>query len=340
MVPMREGRNDGETWRRLAGGRLSWKGLRARAAILDDIRSFFRNSGFLEVDPPIASPFPNIDPNIFPVRIEDASGKATRFYLHTSPEPAMKKLLAAGSGNIFYLGKVFRDREGSPLHSPEFTLLEWYRLGPAEGVMNDVEKLVRKLAATVNGRESLSRRGKEIPLDRPWARREMSASFHELLGAGMTDAEGLRAGLSRLGSRPGPDEAWEDLFFRACLEAIEPEAAERGACFLTGFPAALGAMARRREADPAIAERFEGYLGGVELVNGYEELTDPEEQEARLAELAERHRRGAGEILPLDPGFFDALRHGLPPCSGAALGVDRLVMLLLGNDDIADGMYR
>ena len=333
-------RKDAETWRRLADGRLSWGGLRARAGILEEIRLHFRNMGFLEVDPPIASPYPNIDPNIYPVRIEDAAGKAGRFFLHTSPELAMKKLLAAGSGDIFYLGKVFRDREGSPLHSPEFTLLEWYRVGPVEDVMNDVEELVRKLASKVNGRQVLLRRGKEIPLDRPWVRREMSDAFRELLGTGMTDEEGLRAGLSRLGSRPGAGESWEDLFFRACIEVIEPDAAERGACFVTGFPAVLGAMARRRESNPAVAERFEGYIDGVELVNGYGELTDPVEQEARLTELAERHLRTAGELLPVDPGFLDALRHGLPPCSGAALGVDRLVMLLLGNDDIADGMYR
>jgi lysyl-tRNA synthetase class 2 len=340
MESMREERKERETWRRLADGELTWKAMRARATILEEIRSFFRGLGFLEVDPPIASPFPNVDPNIFPVRISDAAGKATRFYLHTSPELAMKKLLAAGSGNIFFLGKVFRDREGSALHSPEFTMLEWYRAGPAADVMNDVEELVRKLASTINGREAVDRNGIEIPLGLPWERRELAEAFRDLLGAGMTDEDGLRAGLSRRGSRPGASESWEDLFFRAYLEAIEPDAAKRGACFLTGYPAALGAMARRREADPSVAERFEGYLGGVEIVNGYEELTDPAEQEARLEELAERHHRATGEVLPLDPGFLDALRHGLPPCSGAALGVDRLVMLLLGNDDIADGMYR
>lgn len=337
---MRREPSPSETWRRLAEGRIPWEGMRARAGILAGIRRFFCDRGFLEVDPPIASLYPNIDPNVFPVRIEDAAGNGTRFYLHTSPELAMKKLLAAGSGDIFHLGKVFRDREGSPLHSPEFTMLEWYRLGPMESVMGDVEQLVRELALQTGGRQALSRGGKEIPLDRSWERRELSDAFRELLGVEMTDAEGLRPALTRLGARPGPGESWEDLFFRACIEAIEPDAARRGACFVTGFPAALGAMARRRESDPAVAERFEGYLGGIELVNGYGELTDPQEQEARLSELAERHFRATGERLPVDPGFIDALHHGLPPCSGAALGVDRLVMLLLGNDDIADGMYR
>jgi lysyl-tRNA synthetase class 2 len=156
----------------------------------------------------------------------------------------------------------------------------------------------------------------------------------------MTDAEGLRAALARSGTRPGRDESWEDLFFRALLDVVEPEAASRGACFLTGYPAALGAMARRRPGRPEVAERFEGFAGGVELVNGYEELTDPVEQEERLAALAERHRLRTGQALPIDPGFLEALRRGLPPCAGAALGVDRLVMLLLGNDGIADGMYR
>jgi lysyl-tRNA synthetase class 2 len=329
-----------ETWRRLADGELPWGALRARARILDGLRSFFRSRGFLEVDTPIASRFPNIDPNVFPVRVADAFGNATRCYLHTSPELAMKKLLAAGAGNIFYLGKVFRDREGSPLHSPEFTMLEWYRAGGALNVMEDVEALVAELARQVVGREVVVRGGNDVSVGRPWKRRELADVFRERLGCGMTDRAALLAGLLRLGLHPGADESWEDLFFRAYLEVAEPDAARLGACFLTGYPTALGAMARRREADPSVAERFEGYVGGVEIVNGYEELTDPEEQERRLSELAERHRRATGETLPVDPGFLDALRRGLPPCAGAALGVDRLVMLLLGNGDIADGMYR
>ena len=325
-----------ETWRRLAEGRMSWEPLRARALILDEIRRYFREKGFLEVDTPIASQFPNLDPNIYPIRVENASGKKTRLYLHTSPEPAMKKLLAAGSGNIFYLGKVFRDREGSPLHSPEFTMLEWYRLGPMESVMRDVEELIQSLALKISNAAMISRNGTDIPMDRPWERRELSDVFRKLLGTEMTDTKMLRDKLTQLGARPGKDESWEDLFFRACIEVIEPEAARLGACFLIGFPTALGAMARRRTSDPEISDRFEGYIDGVELVNGYRELTDPVEQEARLSELSRRHSGGA---LPADPSFLDALRHGLPDCSGAALGVDRLVMLLLGKNNIADVMY-
>lgn len=330
-----------ETGRRLANGELSWETLRARARVLEGIRAFFRDRGFLEVDPPIAQAYPNIDPNIFPVKIADASGKAARFYLHTSPEPAMKKLLAAGLGNIFFLGKVFRDREGSPLHSPEFTMLEWYRVGgDADAVMRDVEELVRTLARTIAGKAVVHGNGREIPVDGPWPRWELDDAFRELLGVGMAGEKELREALDRKGLRPGADESWEDLFHRACLDVVEPALAERGACFLTGYPAALGAMARRRPERPEVSERFEGFVAGVELVNGYEELTDPVEQEERLLALADRHRRSTGETLPVDPGFLDALRRGLPPCAGAALGVDRLVMLLLRKDDIADGMYR
>jgi lysyl-tRNA synthetase class 2 len=330
-----------ETWRRLADGELSWEALRARARVLEGTRAFFRDRGFLEVDPPIAQAYPNIDPNIFPVKIADAFGKAARFYLHTSPEPAMKKLLAAGSGDIFFLGKVFRDREGSPFHSPEFTMLEWYRVGgDADAVMRDVEELVRTLARTISGEAVVHGNGREIPVDGPWPRWELDDAFRELLGVGMAGEKELREALDRKGLRPGADESWEDLFYRACLDVVEPALAERGACFLTGYPAPLAAMARCRPGRPEVSERFEGFVAGVELVNGYEELTDPEEQEERLLALAERHRRSAGETLPVDPGFLDALRRGLPPCAGAALGVDRLVMLLLRKDDIADGMYR
>ncbi|MBE0607336.1 MAG: EF-P lysine aminoacylase GenX [Deltaproteobacteria bacterium] len=334
-------RTDRETWRRLAGGELPWEALRARAQVLEGIRTFFRDREFLEVDPPIAQAYPNIDPNIFPVRIADASGKGARFYLHTSPELAMKKLLAAGSGDIFFLGKVFRDREGSPLHSPEFTLLEWYRVGgDADAVMRDVEELVRTLARAIDGKAVVQGGGRRIPVDGPWPRWELDDAFRELLGVGMEDGKGLREALDRKGLRPGADEPWEDLFHRACLDVVEPALVERCACFLTGYPTSLGAMARRRPGRPEVSERFEGFLGGVELVNGYEELTDPAEQEARLLALIDRHRRSTGETLPVDPGFLEALRRGLPPCAGAALGVDRLVMLLLGKDDIADGMYR
>ncbi|MGE5247296.1 MAG: EF-P lysine aminoacylase EpmA [Verrucomicrobiota bacterium] len=337
---MRKERDDRETWRRLADGELSWDALRARARVLDGVRSFFRARGFLEVDTPIASPFPNIDPHVFPVSIADPSGSSSRWYLHTSPELAMKKLLAAGSGDIFYLGKVFRDREGSPLHAPEFTMLEWYRAGEVGAVMDDVEALVEELAEAIAGAPAAGRGGSRIRVGGPWPRLELDDLFRELLGCGMADGDRLRTALRRLGFRPGAAESWEDLFFRAYVDVIEPGAATRGACFLTGYPAALGAMARRRDADPSVAERFEGYLCGVEIVNGYQELTDPLEQERRLAELADRHRLATGETLAPDPGFLDALRRGLPSCAGAALGVDRLVMLLLGNDDIADGMYR
>jgi lysyl-tRNA synthetase class 2 len=330
-----------ETWRRLADGELPWEALRARARILDGIRTFFRERGFLEVDPPIAQAYPNIDPNIFPVTIADASGKAARLYLHTSPELAMKKLLAAGSGDIFFLGKVFRDREGSPLHSPEFTMLEWYRVGgDADAVMRDVEELVRALARTITGEAVVARNGVEIPVEGAWRRWELDDAFRELLGVGMAREKELRKALEDKGLRPGTDESWEDLFHRACLDVVEPALAGRGACFLTGYPAALGAMARTRPGRPEVSERFEGFIAGVELVNGYEELTDPVEQEARLLALSERHRRSTGNTLPPDPGFLDALRRGLPSCAGAALGIDRLVMLLLGKNDIADGMYR
>lgn len=329
------------TWRRLLRGDLSWETLRVRSRILARIRAFFAGRGFLEVDPPIALPFPNIDPNVFPVRVADAAGRGARLFLHTSPELSMKKLLAAGSGDIFYLGRVFRDREGSPLHNPEFTMLEWYRAGAgADAVMGDIEELCRDLAREVLGREEIRRDGGSVSLAGPWARWELSDAFSELLGAKPTDGGGLRAALSRRGARPGADERWDDLFFRACVDVVEPALRGRGPVFLTGFPSALAAMARRRDGDASVCERFEGYVAGIELVNGYEELTDPGEQEERLAELAARHRHRTGEELCVDPDFLDALRRGLPPCSGAALGVDRLIMLLMDRDSIADVGYR
>ncbi|MGA6992823.1 MAG: EF-P lysine aminoacylase EpmA [Candidatus Deferrimicrobiaceae bacterium] len=329
------------TWGRLAKGELSWETLTRRSRVLESTRAFFRGRGFLEVDPPIAQPYPNIDPNVFPVSVSDAAGRVSGLYLHTSPELSMKKLLAAGAGNIFYLGKVFRDREGSPLHHPEFTMLEWYRVGePAGAVMEDAEDLLWNLVRQTTGTEEIRRAGQRISLPRRWMRWELSDAFAQLLDAPVGDAKALRTALSGKGIRPDPAETWEDLFFRAVLDVIEPSLADRGAVFLTGFPAALAGMARRREGSGDIAERFEGYVAGIEIVNGYEELTDPREQEERLRELVARHARQTGVQLPVDPDFLAALRAGLPPCSGAALGMDRLVMLLLGKETIADVSYR
>lgn len=329
------------TWGRLAKGELSWETLTRRSRVLESTRAFFRERGFLEVDPPIAQPYPNIDPNVFPVSVSDAAGRASGLYLHTSPELSMKKLLAGGAGNIFYLGKVFRDREGSPLHHPEFTMLEWYRVGePAGAVMEDVEDLLWNLARQTTGTEEIRRGGQQISLPRRWMRWELSDAFVQLLDAPVGNATALRTALSGKGIHPGPAETWEDLFFRAVLDVIEPALADRGAVFLTGFPAALAGMARRREGSGDIAERFEGYVAGIEIVNGYEELTDPREQEKRLRELVARHARQTGVQLPVDPDFLAALRAGLPACSGAALGMDRLVMLLLGKETIADVSYR
>src|SRR5512140_3522156 len=167
-----------ETWRRLADGELSWEALRARARVLEGIRSFFRDRRFLEVDPPIAQAYANIDPNIFPVKISDAFGKTARLYLHTSPELAMTKLLAAGSGDLSFLRKLFRDREGSPLHSPEFTMLEWYRVGGnANAVMRDVEELLRTLARAIPREGVVHGKVKEIPVDGPWPRWEIDDAF-------------------------------------------------------------------------------------------------------------------------------------------------------------------
>lgn len=329
------------TWRRIRRGEIGWETFRLRAKVLEEIRAFFRFRGFLEVDPPIAVRYPNIDPNVFSVRVADPAGRERTLFLHTSPELSMKKLLAAGSGNIFFLGKVFRDREGSPLHHAEFTMLEWYRVEEkADAIMRDVEELAAHLAQRVTGGDVLSRAGRAIALSVPWQRREVVDLFAGLLRAHPRDAAALRRVLEERGLAPGPAEEWEDLFFRAWIEVIEPALLALGTCFVTGFPASLAPLARRRAADPWTAERFEGYAGGVELVNGYEELTDPREQKARLEETARRLAEQTGKAPPIDPEFLAALGEGLPPCSGAALGVDRLVMLLLSKDDIADVTYR
>lgn len=312
------------TWRRLLGGTISPDLLRRRADLLSRTRAFFRDRGFTEVDPPTFSAHPNLDPNILPVAaaVRDAGGRTTDGWLHTSPELSMKKLLAAGSGNIFFLGKVFRDVEGSPLHRNEFVLLEWYRVGePVDAVMRDVEDLVREIG---------------IDLSSPFPRRSLPDLFRDLLDADVHDEASVRAALDAKGLRPESGDDREALFFRAMVDVVEPALAKEPAVFVDGYPAWLGAMARRRDDDPRLCERFEGFVRGVELVNGYGELTDATEQAERLRAVAADHLAKTGRSLPIDPDFIDALRRGLPPCSGAALGFDRIAMLAFGSDDIAD----
>lgn len=302
--------------------------LRRRARLVQATRAFFDARGYAEVETPYAVSTPGEEVHLAAFRTErhGPRGEREALWLHTSPEFAMKRLLVAGAGNIFQLARVWRNGEGSDLHAPEFTLLEWYRPGaPMSSLMDETEAYLRAMLPP-----SVECRGVRTSLDR-FERLSVAEAFARHAGADVLGTANDAAGLAaQAGVRLRAGESWEDLFFRLLLERVEPHLGRDRPTFLTHWPAAQAALARRDPADPRAALRFELYVCGMELANAFEELTDAAEQRARfVADRIRRHAAG-GPDWPLDEDFLAALSHGMPACSGIALGFDRLAMIASG----------
>ena len=301
--------------------------LRRRGFLAAGVRAFFTARGYTEVETPYAVAAPGEEVHLRAVRAGD-------LYLNTSPEFAMKKLLAGGSGPIFQMARVWRDEPHSPTHAPEFTMLEWYSLrADMAALMDEAEALLRAVLPPV-----VACRGVETRLER-FERITVAEAFLRYVGADVLatagDAAALAAGAGAV-LRDGED--WEDLFFRLLLERVEPHLGREHPTFLTHWPVAQAALARRCPEDGRVAERFELYCCGIELANAFVELTDAKEQ--RLRFVAERARRHAlyGPDWEMDEDFLAAVAH-LPPCAGIALGFDRLAMLATGAARIGDVMW-
>ncbi|HWO09454.1 MAG TPA: EF-P lysine aminoacylase EpmA [Polyangiaceae bacterium] len=301
-------------WQRLFDGGIGAR-LRERAQLMARTRRFFEAEGFLEVDTPLRSAECGTETHVEPI----ASGD---HYLITSPELHMKRLLAGGVPKLFGLVHCFRAGERGHLHSPEFSLLEWYRaFAGYTAVLEDTERLIHALhRSLVDSDELRLASGARIDLRPPFLRLGVREAFARY--AGVSDAAELAA-------------RDEDSYFQLLVDRVEPALAElERPVFLVDYPASQAALARLCPHDPSVAERFELYLGGVELCNGYGELTDPVEQRARC-ESDRARRRELGRHVPEVPGrFLCALEEGMPPASGNALGMDRLIMLLLGQERI------
>lgn len=274
-------------------------------------------------------------------------GRRAPLFLHTSPEFAMKKLLAAGEERLLAFAHVFRNRERGPLHHPEFTMLEWYRAGETYDVlMRDAADLLA-LAAETAGAERLAWRGRAADPRLEPERLTLAEAFDrfaaiDLMASiapdGETDRETLAAQARSVGLRVADDDTWSDLFSGVLVAKIEPNLGDGRATILCEYPAAEAALARRKPGDPRVAERFELYACGVELANAFGELTDPVEQRRRFEmEMAEK-RRIHGEDYPLDEDFLSGLAR-MPEASGIALGFDRLVMLATGATRIEDVLW-
>jgi lysyl-tRNA synthetase class 2 len=329
----------------------------ARGRIKAALRAWFEGQGFLEVEPGILQLSPGNETHLHAFKTDLVGtdlARHTRF-LHTSPEFAAKKLLAAGESRIFTFAPVFRNRERSPLHHPEFTMLEWYRTNePYQRLWDDCAEIL-KIAAQVTGRECWSWRQRTChPLRKPEPL-SLDAAFSAHAGIHLLDAafRGNEPDRDRLaeaalasGIKIATDDTWSDIFARVLTERIEPAlghgtggvSTAGPATILHAYPMSEAALARRDLADPRVAERFELYACGVELANGFGELTDADEQRARLLAEMDAKERRYGERYPIDEQFLAALSH-MPPASGCALGFDRLVMLATGAARVDDVIW-
>jgi lysyl-tRNA synthetase class 2 len=322
--------------------------LAARGHITAAGRDFFRSRGFTEVESAALQVSPGNEAHLhaFATDLQAPEGARSRIYLHTSPEFACKKLLAAGERKIFDFARVFRNRERGVLHHPEFTLLEWYRVEePYQTLMQDCAALLAAAAHAAGTRRLAFRDRIATPFAAP-ERMTVAQAFARFAGVDLlatvsaddTDRDALAAAAATAGIRVAADDTWADVFSRVLVERIEPNLGIGRPTILYEYPVAEAALARRTAHDPRVAERFELYACGVELANGFGELTDAAEQQRRFeAEMAEKQRLH-GERYPLDEDFLAALAT-MPPASGVALGFDRLVMLLTGAQRIEQVLW-
>src|SRR6478735_6227873 len=312
--------------------------LLARNAIASALRAWFVEQGFIEVETSVLQISPGNETHLHApcTEIVDPGGRRAKRYLRTSPEFACKKLLAAGEAKIFEFARVFRDRERGRLHLPEFTMLEWYRANaPYDAVMADTVVIIAH-AAQATGIGQFSFRGRSAdPFAEP-ERLTVAAAFERFAGidllATIRDGKGDRASLAAAATgrvRITDDDTWSDIFSKVLVEHVEPNLGQGRLTILFEYPAPEAALARAKQSDTRVAERFEIYACGVELANGFGELTDPEEQRRRFSLAMDEKQRRYGERYPLDEDFLGAMEQ-MPEASGIALGFDRLVMLAGG----------
>jgi len=311
----------------------------ARGRIAAALRGWFQDNGFIEVETACLQRSPGNETHLhaFATELHAPGGSSAPLYLHTSPEFACKRLLAAGEERIFTFARVFRNRERGALHHPEFTLVEWYRArAPYESLMADCAALLA-IAARAAGTESLTWRQRTCDSSAVPARITVAEAFARhagvdllaTLSSGAPDRDALAAAARAANLRTAEDDTWSDLFSRILVERIEPALGIGRPSLLCDYPVTEAALARRKQSDPRLAERFELYACGVELANGFGELTDAAEQRRRFDQQMAEKARLYGERYPVDEDFLRALA-AMPPASGIALGFDRLVMLATG----------
>jgi len=285
--------------------------LQTRAAMIRAIRRFFTDRDYLEVETPTRIPGPAPEANIDAIPSDG-------WYLHTSPELCMKRLLAAGYPRLFQITRCFRGEERGSRHMTEFTLLEWYESGiDYRRMMELCEEMIVSVAQDLGHEEDITYRGRRIAMGRPWERLSVREAFNRYTSVSMEEALG------------------QGCFDEIMVEEIEPNIGTEGPVFLYDYPVALGALARTKKTDPRVAERFELYMGGLELANAFSELTDAAEQRSRFEEEMKNRRASGRTAYPMPEKFLAALP-AMPESAGIALGVDRLAMIFADKESIDD----
>lgn len=326
--------------------------LRARNAIAGALRDYFAGQGFVEVETPALQVCPGMEPHLtaFATDLQEPFDDHTRrLYLHTSPEFAMKKLLAGGMERIFQLARTWRNAERSATHHPEFTMLEWYRARQGwRDAAADCEALVRAAHACTTGQHLFERDGECCDPAADWEYLSVTAAFERHCGIDLAatmqepldpDRGALAAAAQRTGVRIAADDDWETVFYRVLLDRIEPKLGISAPTVLFDWPLPMAALARPKPEDGRFAERFEVFVCGLELANGFGELTDAREQRRRFEVDRRKKQALYGHTYPIDEEFLAALAHGMPESAGVALGFDRLVMLCTDAAAIEDVIW-
>lgn len=291
-------------------------GIEFKSKLLSLIRTFFSRASFIETETPVL-----IDAPAPEEYIEAVSASETAF-LRTSPELQMKRLLAAGFQRIFQIGPCFRQGEFGRIHRPEFTMLEWYMTNSDyTGIMNFTADMIKNAASKLLKNNNVVFRGKEIDFSGNWYSITVAEAFKK--ASGMSPEDAIR----------------KNIFEEVLVEKVEPSLPADKPCFLVDYPASLGALARLKPGCPEVAERWELYIGGVEIANAYSELTDPLEQRERFAESYAFRASNGMKIYPESQEFYEALDCGIPPSAGCALGFDRLAMVMSGAEDLSEIVF-
>lgn len=325
--------------------------LAARGRALRATRRWFEERDFVEVETPALQVSPGMEPHLHAFSTDWRGvhpDDRRRFYLHTSPEFAMKKLLTAGEPRLFQIARAFRNGERSATHHPEFAMLEWYRAGAGyRDLIDDCVGLVCA-AGEAAGRRRFDFRGVSCDPFADWRVLSVADAFQEYAGIDLLatydgghdpDPAPLVAAAAAVGVAPHAGDRWEDVFFRVMFDRIEPHLGAGVPTVLIDYPLCMAALSRPKPQDPRLAERFELYACGLELANAFGELTDAATQAARFSADMELKERLYGERFPVDADFLAALEYGMPEAAGIAMGFDRLVMLCAGAEDIKQVLW-